>query len=150
MAPRSISDTINICCCILHLSVHFDCINKSSYINSVYFAGTFLFLLVYSILMCFLSTWNGNKKTLNKQGKRAVSHGWIEITSELNVNADELSLNFWIMRNYVHGNQCRWLRNSYNWEGCCWDEIPVCLPLRSHYMPAFTSDRCYFSKEKTH
>lgn len=76
--------------------------------------------------MCFLSTWNGTKKTLNKQGNRGVSHGWIEITSELNVRAAELSLNFRIMRNYAHGNLCTWFRNSYKWEGWCRDELSVC------------------------
>lgn len=30
------------------------------------------------------------------------------------------------------------------------DELPVCLPLCSHYIPAFTSDRFCFIKEKTH
>lgn len=80
--------------------------------------------------------------------EKGVSHVWIKVTSELNVRAAELSLNFWIMRNYVHGNLCTWLRNSYEWEGWCGDELLVCLPPCSHYMPAFTSDRCCFIQEK--
>lgn len=36
-------------------------------------------------------------------GKEGLCHGWVKVTSERNMQAVELGLNFWIMRNYANG-----------------------------------------------